>query len=224
MNDPNSSKILKTIDADIIVSHIRNIYHENMTPVQITDELQPHNIHPFIFGDCIFMHHGDLFMDYNNDLNAFQLNHMSVQFKKSISTIMMHILPKYKKRIKGKTDSELMFYLLLSIQKSLIDTKTYTDESALVQSFYILNEIMKHVGISNSSNIFLSKGDLIIVAKIYKNVSNHDMNKPNFYYHEDELSGMLFSNVKLVPDAQDVEKNTLYLINSKTNNMCVYRL
>lgn len=224
MNDPNSNKIINGINSTIIVSHIRNIYHENMTPAQITSELHPHNIHPFICGDSIFMHHGDLFMDYNNDLNAFQLNHDSIHFKSAISKLMTYIHPRYINRIKGETDSELMFYLLLSIQKSLIDSKDFVGEAALVQSVYILNELMQLVGISNSSNILISKGDFIIVAKIYKNNSKHDMKNPNFFYNEDERGGILFSNVKLVPNVHDVEKNILYLINKKTNNMCAYRL
>lgn len=223
MTDPKSQKVLDKIDSNVIVAHIRNIYHENMTPKQIADELNPHNVHPFTYGDAIFMHHGDLFMDYNNELNAFQLNRQASQFKRAISSVMKIVLPKFKKLI-GKTDSELMFYLLLSIQQSLIDSNKSTLDAALAQSFYILNNIMTDAGISNSSNIFFSTGDYIAVAKIYKNNSKHEMKSPKFFYSRDRHGGILFSNVKLVPNVKDVEQNTLYIINTKTNNMCVYRL
>jgi predicted glutamine amidotransferase len=138
MTDPKSQKILEEIDSNVIVSHIRNIYHENMTPKQIADELNPHNVHPFTYGGAIFMHHGDLFMDYNNELNAYQLNREASKFKHAISSVMKIILPKFKK-LMWKTDSELMFYLLLSIQHSLINSNKSTYQSALVQSFYILH-------------------------------------------------------------------------------------
>jgi hypothetical protein len=87
-----------------------------------------------------------------------------------------------------------------------------------------VNNVMADAGISNSSNIFFSTGYYIAVAKIYKNNSKREMKSPKFFYSKDSSGGILFSNVKLVPKVHEVEQNTLYIINTKTNNMCIYRL
>jgi hypothetical protein len=124
---------------------------------------------------------------------------------------------------KRKTDSEILFYLLLSIQQQL----DYSEEdiaSTIVQSFYILNRILDKVGISNSSNILFSKGHYIVVAKIYKKNTLHELKNPAFYVSKDINGGMLFSNVRLKNHLQEVEKNMLYLINTETNELRTYRL
>lgn len=220
MTDPKLKKQIKDIDSAIIASHIRNIYHENMTPQQICDEIVVENTHPFTYKDATFMHHGDLFLDFAGDSNSYQLQHNSIQWKRAMAKIMGHIDPILTMQIKGKTDSEILFYLLLSIQAKL----ECSQQDAVVQCFYILNRILDEADISNSSNILFSNGEFIVVAKIYKNNSAHDLKNPTFYLDTDELGGLLFSNVKLTKRLQKVEKNTLYLINSKTNELRVYRL
>lgn len=223
MTDPDSKKIIKDIDSTIIASHIRNIYHENMTPQQICDEIAVENTHPFTYKDATFMHHGDLFLDFAGDSNSFQLHHNAKEWKLAMAKTMKYMSPELKSKIKGKTDSEILFYLLLSIQQQL-ECSEQDGMDAVVQSFYILTRVLDEADISNSSNILFSKGDYIAVAKIYKKNSSHELKNPAFYLDIDEQGGMLFSNVKLTNHGEDVEKNTLYVINSKTNELRIYRL
>jgi len=227
MTDPKSKKIIQDIDSTAIASHIRNIYHENMTPQQICDEIKDVNTHPFTYKNAIFMHHGDLFLDFEGDSNSYQLQHNAIQWKDAFSKIMKYMSSEFKAEIKGNTDSEILFYLLLSIQEQL-DCSEAGDMAAflqgIVQSFYILNRILDKVGISNSSNILFSKGHYIVVAKIYKKNTLHELKNPAFYVSKDINGGMLFSNVRLKNHLQEVEKNTLYLINTETNELRTYRL
>jgi predicted glutamine amidotransferase len=120
MTDQNNEKMIKNINSNIIMGHIRNIYHENMTSAQICNEIKIENVQPFQYNEYLFMHHGDIFLEYNNELNNYQLKHNDKEFKIVKKNIMNHISPQFKKQIYGTTDSEILFFLLLSIKNLLI--------------------------------------------------------------------------------------------------------
>jgi predicted glutamine amidotransferase len=220
MTDPNSKKILKEIDSSILLSHIRNIYHEDMTPIQICNELKIENIHPFQFKEYIFMHHGDLFLKYEGDLHSFQLGQKSRQFKNAIKEIKKHILPNLRKNILGKTDSEILFYLLISLQKKIMDDKQIDTKQSIIESFHLISLILESNGISNSSNIIFSNSEFIFVAKIYKNNSDMKLKNPDLFLLTNKKN-LLFSNYKLKEDMKLIDKNTLYIIpiNKKHGNL-----
>lgn len=226
MTDPNSKKTIKDIDSNIVLGHIRNIYHENMTPKQICDEIRIENTHPFQHKDAIFMHHGDLFLSYNGDLKNYQLGHSDVPFKKAMKTVQSHILPEFRKQIKGTTDSEILFYLLLSIQKTLFETKNMDNMESIVTSFYMLSSILTASGISNSSNIIFATSDYAFIAKIYKNNSQMKLKNPDFFISQ-KKNALLFSNFKLLSNMQTVNKNTLYVVpitSTKNENINTFEL
>lgn len=226
MTDPNSKKILHDMDSSIVLGHIRNIYHENMTPKQLCDEIRIENTHPFQYKDNIFTHHGDLFLHYNSDLKNYQLGHSDAPFKKAMKTIHSHILPEFRKQIKGTTDSEILFYLLLSLQKTLMDKQGMDKKLASISSFYELSTIIDSVGISNSSNITFATSDYAFVAKIYKNNSDMKLKNPDFFISE-KKNALLFSNFKLLTNMQLVKKNMLYVIpivNSQKENIDTFEL
>ena len=211
MTDPNSKKLIKDIDSSVILGHIRNIYHENMTPEQLCDEIRIENTHPFQYKDSIFVHHGDLFLQYRNDLKNYQLGHADLPFKKAMKKIHAYILPEFGKLIKGTTDSEILFYLLLSIQKTLIDEKKTDEKNACISSIYILSSILDSAGVSNSSNIIFTTSEYAFVFKIYKNNSTMKLKNPDFFISE-KKGRLLFSNFKLQHLIKVVEKNVLYAI------------
>lgn len=226
LTDPNSKKILADIDSSIMLGHIRNIYHENMTPKQLCNEIRIENTHPFQYKDNIFMHHGDLFLDYNNDFKNYQLGHDDAPFKKALKTIRSHILPEFRKQIKGTTDSEILFYLLLSLQKTLMDKQGMDKKLASISSFYALSTIIDSVGISNSSNIIFSNSEYAFVAKIYKNNSEMKLKNPDFFISE-KKDAVLFSNYKLKNTMNKVNKNSLYVIplnNTLDKNTEIYNI
>lgn len=215
MTDPNAKKVLDNMNSAIMVGHIRNIYHENMSPQQICDEIRIENTHPFKFGDSIFMHHGDLFLEYKDELNNYQLGHNDKQFKTAVSGLKKHIYSDLKKQIKGKTDSELLFYILLSIQSNLISEHSFTEKDAIIKSFIVLNVITDKLKISNSSNIIFANKQYIAVAKIHRNNSNKELKNPDLFMKQNHSGGIYFSNLKLSNSTQLVEKNTLYIIDIK---------
>jgi predicted glutamine amidotransferase len=220
MTDPNNKKLIKDIDSKTIIGHIRNIYHENMTPEQICDELKMENVHPFQHENHLFMHHGDLFLEYKNDLVNYQLGHNDKEFKNVINKIMKNISPEFKSKIKGKTDSEIIFYLLLFIQK--LSRRNHDEKNAIVNSFHILNRILNKYGISNSSNIVFTNNQYIFIAKIYNNNSTKNLKNPDLFI--DIKNGVLISNYKLIDSMKNVEKNKLLVIDMNTDLMEEYRL
>jgi predicted glutamine amidotransferase len=222
ITDPNNKKIIKEIDSKIILGHIRNIYHENMTPQQICNELKIENVHPFQHKNYLFMHHGDIFLEYKNDLINYQLGHNDKEFKNVMKSIIKHISPEFKTLIKGKTDSEIMFYLLLSIQKLLIQNQNQDEKTAIIHSFYILNNILDCFGVSNSSNIVFTNNNYIFIAKIYKNNSTKKLKNPDLFI--DTKNGILISNYKLMNKMNSVEKNMLYIIEINTSVIEGYKL
>ena len=220
MTDPNNKKLIKDIDSKIIMTHIRNIYHENMTPEQIYNELKIENTHPFQYENYLFMHHGDIFLEYKNDLVNYQLGQNDKEFKNVIKTIIKNISPEFKKQIKGNTDSEIMFYLLLSIQKLL--QQNHDEKSSIINSFHILNRILNNLGISNSSNIIFANNNYIFIAKIYSNNSTKTLKNPNLFIDID--GGILISNHKIIRKMKEFEKNMLYVIDIKNNEFDAFKM
>lgn len=220
MTDPNNKKLIKDIDSKGIMAHIRNIYHENMTPEQICNEIKIENTHPFQYKNYLFMHHGDIFLEYNNDLNNYQLRHNDKEYKTVIKNIKKHISHEFKKQMKGNTDSEIIFYLLLSIQKIL--RKKYDEKLVIIQSFYVLNHLLTVNGISNSSNIIFTNNNYVFIAKIYSNNSTKNMKNPDLFI--DIKNGILVSNHKLVDKMKEVEKNIIFVIDIKNNEYESYKL
>jgi predicted glutamine amidotransferase len=226
VTDPNSKKILADLDSSVVLGHIRNIYHENMTPKQLCDEIRIENTHPFEYKDNIFIHHGDLFLYYNKDLKNYQLGHGDKPFNKAIKTVRSHILPEFRKQIKGTTDSEILFYLLLSLQKTFMDKQNMDKKLACISSVYALSTVLDSVGISNSSNIIFSNSEYTFVAKIYKNNSDMKLKNPDFYISE-KNNALLFSTYKLKSTMKVVNKNTLYVIplnNTLDKNTEIYNI
>ena len=220
MTDQNNKKLIKSIDSKTIIGHIRNIYHENMTPDQICDELKMENVHPFQHKEFLFMHHGDLFLEYKNNLNSYQLGHNDKEYKNVIKKIMNNISPEFKTQIKGKTDSEILFYLLLSIQKLLI--QNHDEKNVVINSFHVLNRMLNNYGISNSSNIVFANNNYIFITKIYSNNSSKNLKNPDLFM--DIKNGVLISNIKLINKMKNVEKNTLLVIDINAEKLEEYNL
>jgi predicted glutamine amidotransferase len=83
----------------IIVGHVRR-ERPDITSYRALASLN--NTHPFQFGEHVFVHNGYIY-----------------EFEKHRNFILSHIDTKYHKHIKGKTDSEHIFYLFLSHLGSL---------------------------------------------------------------------------------------------------------
>jgi len=88
-------KVSGVVSSQTVLAHIRKSTQGNNNLL---------NTHPFQYGQWVFAHNGNI-----------------KDFDKKRSTIAGHILPELKRFILGETDSELIFYFLLSHLSAKID-------------------------------------------------------------------------------------------------------
>jgi len=97
--DENIENVIKTLPQKIVMGHIREKSYGDRSL---------ENTHPFLHDNQIFMHNGHI-----------------VNFEKHAKFIKSYIARKFHHSIKGETDSELLFYLLLSFMEYCKNKTTY---------------------------------------------------------------------------------------------------
>jgi predicted glutamine amidotransferase len=86
--DPNIDSVVDILPQKMVIAHIREKVYGNESY---------ENTHPFLYDNQIFMHNGRIF-----------------DFEKHAKLMRSYIAPKFIKQISGETDSELLFFLLIS--------------------------------------------------------------------------------------------------------------
>ena len=149
-NDNNFCFIKNKIKkSNLLVGHIR------ATKTEFNDNICYNNTHPFWYKDNYWCHNGSIFPFNEKDLIIF-------------------IDDKYKKNIKGNTDSEILFYIFLTIKDKLNNTK---------ESWIYFFKLIKNLNSNISANIiYLNNNELFISRFI-----NNDEIPPSLYFDENEL-------------------------------------
>ena len=217
LTDTKSCDVIDNINSKIVISHIRNISNR-LANAELTKQMVDENVQPIMYAESQLIHHGGLFCKINNKMLSYQLGHTSNEFITAVSNIMQHIDKKLQKKIQGITDSEILFYLLLSV----IGDKNMDNAGALVNGFKHMNKIIENASIANSSNICFTNDHYIAVANIYKNYSGQVVQPVHLYI--DNTDGVVFCNTKLTATSRLVNENTLYLINIKTSDVTQYKI
>lgn len=88
LNDQLFHRLSGLVSSETVVAHVRKATE---------GEISVLNCHPFQYGPFTFAHNGDI-----------------PQFKKIKSRLLREVAPRLRRMIFGETDSELLFYLLLS--------------------------------------------------------------------------------------------------------------
>lgn len=121
MNDRIFNKVSGIVYSQTIVAHIRKATQGNNDIF---------NIHPFQFGKWIFAHNGNI-----------------KSFEKYKEQIISSIIPELKRFILGTTDSEIIFYFLISI---ILEKNNFEEEipyDKLIESLSAgINQIYKIIG------------------------------------------------------------------------------
>jgi predicted glutamine amidotransferase len=188
----------------LIIGHIRRATALSKT--------SPENTHPFYNKNRIFVHNG-YFKDAQSKRAWFYKN----------------IHPEYISKIRGSTDSELVFYLFLSVmdEKKWIygdidklkgkgckgPNKFDEYREGVIECFRLLGTVF-HEYIANF--VYADK-EYSIVGRLAKNVSKGDRSMHPLYSHPSS-NRLLFSTepIRLVEHANLVEWNTIYVINHLT--------
>jgi hypothetical protein len=132
---------------------------------EILEEKRVENNHPFYYKDWVFVLHGDVFLLDKHDYYIFQRHHKEDMFKDFLLKIMGNILPKYRKMIKGKTDSELIFYLFLSMWENLSKDQKMDPKKGLYMCLLQVLDILQKSRVKYSFNFIIAKGKIILVNK-----------------------------------------------------------
>jgi predicted glutamine amidotransferase len=187
----------------LVIAHLRNAQHPESADVHYD------NTHPFSFNfrNAIFMHNG-IIEGHGTD--------PSVRTR-----IYSSISPRLRRHIKGQTDSEALFYLLISHIQQLEDRDDADDHvsrrvllrDAIENCFFNLANITDF-----TANIIYSEPDFSIVTRFAKNPRSA---APSLYINR--TGGPLFlSSEPLFPDFQLVRQNTYFVINHATNEYTIH--
>lgn len=173
-NDNNFNFIKSKIkDSQLIIAHIR------ATKTEFNDNICYNNTHPFWFKDNYWCHNGSI--------NPFNEKYL-LQF----------VDEKFKKNIIGNTDSEILFYIFLSIKNKVKEVK-----EAWFNFFSLLKDF-KNNNFIISANIIYSNKDILFVSRFI----NNDETPPSLYF--DEINKIISSEP--ITDNYSLVKNNSYIM------------
>lgn len=139
--DRNLKAMAEKIEVNALLAHVRGVpYHTRV-------EISPQNVHPFQFSGV------PLAMAHNGDLADIE------RMRPLLST---RILPRYLSAIRGTTDSEWIYALLLSCLEEEATGAVDADSDALVRA---IEKVIAHIRdiratlditVSSSMNLFLA--------------------------------------------------------------------
>lgn len=145
--DTNLSHLASKITANCLLAHVRGTTYS--TKSVITQQ----NVHPFMFEDC------RLAMAHNGDLE---------NFNKMKYGLLKWIKPEIAQNIKGTTDSEWVYALILSQLEDPHQNPTVDAvEKAVCKAVRILREVRAEYGIAVASplNLFITNGHYLVATR-----------------------------------------------------------
>jgi len=223
VEDPNYSEVIEKVNSDILILHVRYILH--MPKHEYIKENIIENAHPFFYKDYVFVHTGDLFYSpLNGDLLRYQSNKNHPEFKKITKKLFDHISPRLKKEIKGKTDSEIMFYLMLTVEKQLQQVEGLSKEKLFLYSFIKTLQIIDYYSLENISNFFFANDKYAIIANIIKKTPSNKRNKLDLYMNHSHNGEITASCKKIKDSCKEVKENNIYLLHISTGVLHHYQL
>ena len=218
-DDPHIFKKVDNISSRVILAHARNINKKDVSKYHVTKEKCANNTHPILHKGNIFMHHGDLLLQIPEGLKGYQRFKRLPEFQIKIQELISNIDESLLKDMKGNTDSELIFFLFLSIKNQLtLENPKVSEEELTVHSFKKMIKLIKETKLVNRSNIMFANKDLILIAKIIKNNTKFIANSLDLFV-DTTNDGIIISSIKLTPDAKNMKSNTAIIINHKTNSI-----
>lgn len=145
--DRNLKALAEKIAASCVLAHVRGV------PYSTRVEIAPHNVHPFQFAGV------PLTLAHNGDL---------ARFAEMKPLLMPHVKPQFAAQIRGTTDSEWIYALVVS---ALEDPHAHAAAAelhrAVEQAFGVLREVRARLGIATASpvNLFITDGTRLAAAR-----------------------------------------------------------
>lgn len=191
----------------LIIGHIRNANVVN-TPKETTAKYE--NTHPFYCKNRVFLHNGRI-------ENAYQPRHLQ--------WFEANTLPELWANRKGNTDSECLFYLLLSIMEKYKGDNEELQELErrdVVQECFRLLDQQFDIFVANF--IYADK-DYSIVGRLMKNATKTDIANNKLYVSSTEVKRRIaFCTEPIGEDMSLVKWGTIYIIRNADAEHYVYNI
>lgn len=219
--DPlNESVTDQMSEYPLVIGQLRNTLESN--PARPSIE----NTHPFYYKNRLFLHNGRL---GDAPFSEQHRNH-----------VLQHILPGFKAHIKGQTDTELAFYLFLSIltttEQSSRDIAAVSGPNARGCSkptrFDVLRDSVKKLfrfldaefNTYIANFVYADKEHSIIVHAMKNETVKDKRISPMYLNHPAHNKGLLFSSEPISKNYEPVKLNTFYIVNHLTGEYQVVTL
>lgn len=173
-NDLNLDNITNSISSELVIGNVRS--------ATISENLGFVNTHPFQFDNLLFSHNG--FIDNFTD-----------DTRRDLKTYMDSF---YINKIKGNTDSELIFFLIIQFLKKTNDIKKSIKKSI---------EVIKENSKSSALNFLIASHDMKGNKKLYATKVGFNVKPPSLYYNFKKEQGYLVSSEKLNNNNWEAVKN-----------------
>jgi predicted glutamine amidotransferase len=180
--DPNLENRINHMKKEIVIGQIKN----NDFAKNLRHDI---NVHPFIFENHVFVHNG-----YIDD------------FKKHRAFLIKHIDQSFLNEICGDTDTEILFFMFLSILKK-------NKRASLQKSMNELFQIFQKNKIELSANfIYANDKEVLITRYIYYNKKDYkeEQHPPSLYY-------ILKNNQLLISSEPITSEYTIFPENTMTS-------
>jgi glutamine amidotransferase len=158
--DPNLKQLAEKLEVSALIAHVRGlVFDQNPT-------VGEQNLHPFRYPGC------RLALAHNGSMAAFDRMRFS---------LLNHIKPEIARLIKGNTDTEWIYALLLS---QLRDWRAALTPDEIVvgveKTFAILRAVRrKHeIALSSPANLFISDGECLVAVRFTFDYGCYDMQAP----------------------------------------------
>lgn len=164
--DRNLRALARKVKATCLLAHLRGV------PYDTRSVISEENIHPFLFDGA------RLALAHNGQLARFE----EMKF-----ALLPHIEPKLARQIRGTTDSEWVYALLLSqLPDPYADLAAQDIARGVEATLRVLGRVRKQLGIATFSpmNLFLCDGNDLVVACYTYDLGRyeglaHDFNPPD---------------------------------------------
>ena len=145
--DKNLKGLAEKIAASCVLAHVRGVAYDTRVEIAVQ------NVHPFQFPGV------PLTLAHNGDL---------ARFAEMKPVLLRHVKPEFARQIRGSTDSEWIYALLVSRLKEAQTRPSAAElHQALQQTLGILRDARKELGIATASpvNLFLTDGTQLAAAR-----------------------------------------------------------
>ena len=204
MKESNRSEIMHLFsEYSLVIGHIRR----TMLPLMREYGVKIENTHPFYYRNHVFLHNG-MFENANSYAHR--------------KWFKANILPDLWTQIKGDTDSEHVFYLLLSIIQNQNQNQKLEHEE-LNNAVQICFRLLYNAFDKFFANFIYANKDYSVVGRIEKNATIENKRNATLYMSK-EKNKILFSTLPLNNKQTLVEWGVIYVIHNHSAELHKYEI